>query len=64
MGTLMGLEGKKKVFLVCDGSLKFPDKLNRKLDGVKVPVVHFFGFQPNPSYESVLDGARMFREQE
>lgn len=57
------LAGKKKVFLVCDASIHFLEKFNRKLDGIKVPVIRFSGFQPNPSYESVVDGVGIFREQ-
>ncbi len=58
------LEGKQKVLLVCDGSIKFLDKFNRKLDEVKVPLIRFSDFQPNPLYESVVEGVKVFRDEQ
>lgn len=54
------LDGKKKVFLVCDGSIRFLDEYNKKLDDLTTPMVRFSDFQPNPLYESVVNGVEMF----
>ena len=56
------LADKKKVFLVCDASLDFPDGVGRKLEEVTIPVIRFSDFKPNPLYESVVSGVRSFRE--
>ncbi len=56
------LEEKKKVFLVCDSSLQFLAKFNKKLNEIRIPMVRFSDFQPNPLYESVVEGVRLFRE--
>lgn len=58
------LEGKRKVFLVCDSSIKFLESFSRKLEEVKVPLICFSGFQPNPLYESVVEGVRLFRDEQ
>lgn len=58
------LEGKQKVFLVCDSSIKFLEKFNRKLEEVKVPLIRFSDFQPNPLYESVVKGVELFRQEQ
>ena len=55
------LEGKKKVLLVCDDSIKFLPGIRKKLDTVNLPIVSFSKFQPNPLYESVVEGVRLFR---
>ncbi len=55
------LQDKQKVLLVCDGSIRFLDDLNKKLNGIKVPMVRFSDFQPNPLYESVVKGVDLFR---
>lgn len=52
---------KKKVFLVCDGSIKFFENLNKKFEEVKVPMVRFSDFQSNPLYESVVKGVELYR---
>ena len=54
------LEDKKKVLLVCDESLKFLEDFNKKLDGIRTPMVHFSDFHPNPLYESVVKGVGVF----
>ena len=57
--------GAKSVLLVCDGSLQFLrikdyfDTLEAR-KGIKV--VKFSDFQPNPLYESVVEGVKVFRE--
>ena len=55
------LAGKKKVLLVCDGSIRFLESFNKKLDNITTPMVRFSDFQPNPLYESVVKGVEMFR---
>ena len=57
--------GAKTILLVCDPSIKFLrlDKYFEALEektGVKV--VRFGDFQPNPLYESVVAGVKVFRE--
>ena len=58
------LKGKQKILLVCDSSIRFLEKFNRKLDEVKVPLIHFSDFQPNPLYESVVEGVKLFRNEQ
>lgn len=58
------LEGKKKVLLVCDGSIRFLQEFNRKLDQLSTPMVRFSDFQPNPLYESVVKGVEVFRAED
>lgn len=55
------LEGKNKVLLVCDSSIKFLERFNRKLEETIVPMIRFSDFQPNPLYESVVEGVKAFR---
>ena len=55
------LKGKKKVLLVCDDSIKFLPDIRGKLDTVDVPLVTFSDFKPNPLYESVVEGVKLFR---
>ena len=57
------LGNKKKVLLVCDNSIRFLADFNQKIKEVPVPIVHFSDFQPNPLYESVVDGVRVFRKE-
>ena len=57
------LTGKKKVLLVCDMSIQFLDKFNKKLEEITVPMVRFSDFQPNPLYESVVEGVKLLRNE-
>ena len=57
------LVGKKKVLLICDASLKFLEDFNRKLAEITTPMVSFSDFQPNPLYESVVEGVKKFRDE-
>lgn len=54
----------KKIFLVCGRSIQSM-RINgyfQKLEsGTDIQVVRFSGFQPNPSYESVVEGVELFR---
>lgn len=58
------LEGKKKILLVCDDSIKFLPDIRGKMDTVNVPLVTFSDFKPNPLYESVVEGVKLFRAEE
>lgn len=57
------LEGKGKVLLVCDESIKFLESFNKKLEETGVSVVKFSDFQPNPLYESVVKGVEIYRKE-
>lgn len=57
------LEDKNKVLLVCDGSLQFLEEFNKKLDIITTPMVRFSDFQPNPLYESVIKGVKLFKNE-
>ncbi len=55
----------KSIFLVCDGAIGFLeiDHYFRELpDRLGIAVERFMEFQPNPQYESVVEGVRRFRE--
>lgn len=57
--------GAKTVLLVCDPSIKFLrlDKYFLELESrTGIRVVRFGDFQPNPLYESVVEGVKAFRE--
>ena len=58
------LADKKKVLLVCDLSIQFLDKFNRKLEDTAVPMIRFSDFQPNPLYESVVSGVKVLRDED
>lgn len=55
------LNDKQKVLLVCDRSICFLNDLNKKFNEIKVPIVRFSDFGPNPLYESVVKGVNVFR---
>lgn len=57
------VKGKEKVLLVCDMSIKFLEAFERKLSEITIPIVRFSDFQPNPLYESVVEGVKVFREE-
>lgn len=57
--------GVKRVFLVCDASfplLKIRDYFEWLEN--KIPIIKFNDFQPNPLYESVVEGVALYREKE
>ena len=56
------LSDKKKVLLVCDDSIRFLDKINKKFEDIETCVVRFSDFTPNPLYESVVKGVEFFRK--
>ena len=55
----------KRVFLVCDHAFQYL-AISHWLDEIeassKLSVTRFDHFQPNPDYESVVEGVRVFRE--
>ncbi len=55
---------KRKVLLVCDSSIKFLSELNNKLENITTPIVKFSNFQPNPLYDSVVEGVKLFRAEQ
>ena len=57
-------EKVNKIFLVCDSSLPFLKDVKGYFDelGSKIEVIKFDNFQPNPLYESVVEGVKLFRE--
>ena len=57
------LADRKKVLLVCDLSIQFLDKFNRKLEEISTPMIRFSDFQPNPLYESVVEGVKLLRDE-
>lgn len=64
-GWLVKAEAKK-VFLVCDSSLKFLENISEKIGRIKeqgTTVISFSDFQPNPGYESVVKGVDLFRKE-
>lgn len=57
------LRGKKRVLLVCDGSIKYLVNFNAKISEVEPHIFYFSDFQPNPLYENVQEGVKLFREE-
>ena len=57
------LEGKNKVLFVCDSSIQFLDNFNKKLNTIDISMVRFSDFKPNPLYESVVNGVRIFKDE-
>ena len=58
--------GSKKILMVCDGSIWYQKKFNAHLEEIEetgVQMIGFRDFQPNPVYENVQDGVKLFREE-
>lgn len=56
----------KKLLMVCDGSIFYMDRFNKHLEIVErkgIEMTGFRDFQPNPLYESVVAGVKLFREE-
>lgn len=53
----------KKPILVCDGSIDFLTDLNRKLEESGAEIIRFSDFRPNPVYESVVKGVKVFHKE-
>ena len=59
--------GCKKILMVCDGSIWYQKDFNAHLEEIEktgVQMIGFRDFQPNPLYENVQDGVRLFREEQ
>lgn len=57
----------KKLLMVCDGSIFYMDGFNKHLEEVEtkgIEMIGFRDFQPNPLYESVVAGVKLFREEQ
>ena len=58
--------GVKKILLVCDGSIWYQKDFNahlEEIDKLGVEMIGFRDFQPNPLYENVQGGVKLFREE-
>lgn len=58
--------GCKKILLVCDGSIWYQKEFNahlEEIDRMGVEMIGFRDFQPNPLYENVQTGVKLFREE-
>lgn len=58
--------GCKKILMVCDGSIWYQKDFNAHLEKVEkmgVEMIGFHDFQPNPLYENVQVGVKVFREE-
>ncbi|MBR3041764.1 MAG: phosphonoacetaldehyde reductase [Eubacterium sp.] len=58
--------GCKKILLVCDGSIYYQKEFNAHLveiDKMGVKMIRFRDFQPNPLYENVQAGVKLFRKE-
>lgn len=58
--------GCKRFLLVCDGSIWYQKAFNahlEEMDKLGVQMIGFRDFQPNPLYENVQDGVKLFREE-
>ena len=58
--------GCKKILLVCDGSIWYQKEFNahlEEIDRLGVEMIGFRDFQPNPLYENVQAGVKLFREE-
>lgn len=58
--------GAKKILMVCDGSIWYQKAFNTHLKEVEkggVEMIGFSDFQPNPLYENVQVGVKLFKEE-
>ena len=58
--------GAKKILMVCDGSIWYQKAFNAHLEEIEktgVEMIGFRDFQPNPLYENVQAGVKLFREE-
>ena len=58
--------GCRKFMMVCDSSILYQKELSAHLEEVNklgVEIVDFRDFQPNPLYESVQNGVKLFRKE-
>lgn len=58
--------GCKKFLIVCDSSIAYQKAFNTHLQELRAlgtDMVSFSGFQPNPLYENVVDGVKLFKKE-
>lgn len=58
--------GSKKVLMVCDGSIWYQREFNAHLEQIEktgTEMIGFRDFRPNPLYENVQAGVKLFREE-
>lgn len=58
--------GCKKILMVCDDSIRYHKEFNAHLEDIErigVEIIGFRDFQPNPLYENVQAGVRLFRKE-
>ena len=56
--------GTDKILMVCDGSVRFQKDFNdhlSELENKGMRIVEFSDFQPNPLYENVVSGVKLYR---
>ena len=56
----------QSILLVCDGSIRFLSDISRHLSEIDksgVRLIRFSDFQPNPLYESVVEGVQLFHKE-
>lgn len=56
------VDGRRKILLVCDASLQFL-KIKGYFNDRAEKIIKFSDFQPNPLYESVVEGVKVFRNE-
>ena len=58
--------GYRKILLVCDDSIRYQKEFNAHLEDIGnlgVEMIDFRDFQPNPLYENVQAGVKLFRDE-
>lgn len=56
----------RRILMVCDGSIRYQKRFNAHLESIDkhgVQIIDFRDFQPNPLYENVQAGVKLFREE-
>lgn len=58
--------GCKRILMVCDASIRYQKDFNahfEEIDKLGIERIDFRDFQPNPLYENVLDGLKLFHKE-
>ena len=58
--------GCRMILMVCDGSIVYLNTFNthlKELEKTGIQIIGFCDFQPNPLYENVQDGVKVFRKE-
>lgn len=59
--------GCTKILMVCDDSIRYQKEFNAHLEEIErtgIEIIGFRDFQPNPLYENVKAGVKLFREEQ